>query len=240
MALLTFVPRESGSVPLGLFVVADGMGGHEGGEVASRLAVRSVTHYVLEHLLLPALDEQFGEALQPLMIAAVQEANATIYAQGAAFNIDMGTTCTAALLLGNAIYVAHIGDSRLYVRTASTLVQATEDHSTVGRLIKLGQLSPAESREHPLRSQLYRTVGQQPQVVVDFIYQPLGEATHLLLCSDGLWSMVEDTILDEVLGENLWPQDACHELIARANLAGGEDNIGVVIVSLPSAEGAGQ
>jgi PPM family protein phosphatase len=236
-ALLTSVPREGANVPLGLFVVADGMGGHEGGEVASRLAVRVVVHHVLEHLLLPALDESFAEALQPLMIAAVQEANDTIYTHASAIGSDMGTTCTAALLLGNACYVAHVGDSRLYLRTPGALVQVTDDHSAVGRLIQLGQLDAEAAREHPLRSQLYRTVGQMPQVPVDFFYQPIGDATHLLVCSDGLWGMLDDPVLDEVLEQSLWPQDACQELIARANLAGGDDNISAVVVSLPAPEG---
>lgn len=232
-ALLSSLPRESANVPMGLFVVADGMGGHEGGEVASRMAVRMVAHYVLEHLLLPALDESFGEALQSLMIAALTEANSTIFREARALGSDMGTTCSAALLLGGAVYVAHVGDSRVYLRTPAGLRQLSTDHSAVGRLIEVGQLTPEEAQSHPLRSQIYRTIGQQPSVVVDFVYQPLGDATHLLLCSDGLWSMIDQATMSEVLEQCVWPQDACQELIARANLAGGDDNIGAVVVTLP-------
>ena len=146
----------------------------------------------------------------------------------------MGTTCTTALMLGHTLYIAHVGDSRLYIRTPEGLRCLTTDHSAIGRLIQLGQLDESEAREHPMRSQLYRTVGQMPEVQVDFIYHQLGQATHLLLCSDGLWSMLDEAVLLDVLDNSLWPQDACRELVARANLAGGEDNIGVVVVALPS------
>ncbi|RRR71256.1 MAG: serine/threonine-protein phosphatase [Candidatus Viridilinea halotolerans] len=235
-ALLTSLPREGGDIPVGLFVVADGMGGHEGGEVASRLAVRTVAHYILAQLVLPALDGTMESALQPMMVCAVQAANEAIWDSAQVTGSDMGTTCTAALLVGGSLYIAHVGDSRAYLFEPGGLRQLTTDHSTVGRLIQLGQLEPHEAREHPLRSQLYRTIGQQPQVMVDFIYQPLGASSHLLLCSDGLWGMVEEPLLQQALTRCIWPQDACHELIALANLAGGEDNIAAVVVSLPMVE----
>jgi PPM family protein phosphatase len=232
--LITSVPREASDLPIGLFVVADGMGGHHGGEIASRMAISTVAHYVLAELVTPALADGTAEAIQPLIVGAVQEANRAIWEHAQSIGSDMGTTCTAALLLGRALYIAHVGDSRAYLATPTGLKLITNDHSTVGRLIQLGQLDPDEAREHPLRSQLYRTVGQQPEVAVDYIYQPLGDATHLLIGSDGLWGMVGDDVLLDVLEHTIWPQDACHELIARANLAGGEDNITAIVVSIPS------
>ncbi len=235
-ALLTTLPREGTDVSLGLFVVADGMGGHDGGEVASRLAIRTVAHEILSQLVIPALDDTITEALQPLMISAVQEANRVIWEHAQSVSSDMGTTCTAVLLLGRALYIAHVGDSRAYLLEAGGLRTLTDDHSAVGRLIQLGQLDPSEAREHPLRSQLYRTVGQQPQVQVDFIYHRLDESSHLLVCSDGLWGMISEEQMQQTLLHYTWPQDACHELIALANLAGGEDNISAVVVTLPSAE----
>ncbi|NNJ11625.1 serine/threonine-protein phosphatase [Chloroflexales bacterium ZM16-3] len=235
-AMLTTLPREGSDLSVGLFIVADGMGGHQGGEVASRLAIRTVVHQVLSELVLPALDDNMSAALQPLMVSAVQAANQAIWDTAQAMGSDMGTTCTAALLVGHGLYIAHVGDSRAYLYEPGGLRQITSDHSTVGRLIQLGQLEPSEAREHPLRNQLYRTVGQQPQVMVDFIYQPLGMSSHLLLCSDGLWGMVEDPALAQALIRSPWPQDSCNELIALANLSGGEDNISAVVVSLPMAE----
>lgn len=234
--MLMSLPREASDVPLGLFIVADGMGGHASGEVASRLAMRTVLHEVLAQLVLPALDDDVIEALQPLMIGAVQEANRTIWDQARIAGSDMGTTCTAALLLGQAIYIAHVGDSRAYLCEAGGLRLLTSDHSTVGRLIQMGRLSPEEARTHPLRNQLYRTIGQQPEVQVDFVYQPIGNSSHLLLCSDGLWGMVPEDQLEHALLHSPWPQDACEELIALANLAGGEDNISAVVVTLPIGE----
>jgi serine/threonine protein phosphatase PrpC len=234
--MLTTLPRESSDLSIGLFIVADGMGGHQGGEVASRLAVRTVVHQVLSELVLPALDDSMSAALQPLMISAVQSANQAIWDTAQAMGSDMGTTCTTALLVGHGLYIAHVGDSRAYLFEPGGLKQITSDHSTVGRLIQLGQLDATEAREHPLRNQLYRTVGQQAQVLVDFIYQPVGASSHLLLCSDGLWGLVDEASMAQALGRSPWPQDACNELIALANLAGGEDNISAVVVSLPIAE----
>jgi serine/threonine protein phosphatase PrpC len=233
-ASITTLPREGSDLTLGIFIVADGMGGHEGGEIASRLAATTVAQHLLRELVLPALSDSFADALQPLLIAAVQEANRAIWEQAQLTGSDMGTTCTAALLLGQALYVAHVGDSRAYLATPTNMQQLTTDHSAVGRLIQVGQLTPEEAREHPLRSQLYRTIGQNPEVLVDFMYQPLGNATHLLLCSDGLWGMLDDEVLLDVLEHSFWPQDACRELIARANLSGGDDNISAVVVTLPT------
>ncbi len=235
-SMLTTLPREGGEISVGLFVVADGMGGHQGGEVASRLAVRTVVHHVLSQLVLPALDERMDEALQPMMIAAVQSANEAIWDSAQVMGSDMGTTCTAILLVGGSLYIAHVGDSRAYLFEPGGLRQLTADHSTVGRLIQLGQLEPSEAREHPLRNQLYRTVGQQPQVMVDFIYQTVGQSSHLFLCSDGLWGMIDEAMMAQALARSPWPQDACNELIALANLAGGDDNISAVVVTLPLLE----
>jgi serine/threonine protein phosphatase PrpC len=232
-SLITTLPREGSDLAMGLFIVADGMGGHHGGEIASRLTISTVAQYVLAELVMPALADGTTEALQPLIIGAVQQANRAIWDHAQSIGSDMGTTCTVALLMGRALYIGHVGDSRAYLATPTGLQLITSDHSTVGRLIQLGQLDPSEAREHPLRSQLYRTVGQQPEVAVDFIYQPIGNATHLLLGSDGLWGMLGDDVLLDVLEHTIWPQDACHELIARANLAGGEDNITAIVVTLP-------
>ena len=233
--MLTTLPRESSDLTVGLFIVADGMGGHHGGEIASRMAVSTIARYLLAELIVPALADESSEAIQPLIIAAVQEANRTIWDYAQSLGSDMGTTCTVALLLGRALYLGHVGDTRAYLATPTGMRQITNDHSTVGRLIQVGQLDPSEAREHPLRSQLYRTVGQMPEVLVDFGYEQVGDATHLLLASDGLWGLLDDELLLDVLQHQQWPQDACSELIARANLAGGDDNISAIVVSLPAA-----
>jgi serine/threonine protein phosphatase PrpC len=234
-ALTATLPREGGDVQMGLFIVADGMGGHDGGEVASRLAVSAAARHVLADLLAPALDGEVTAAIRPMIAQAVQDANRSVWEHGRAIGSDMGTTCTLALLLGRTLHLGHVGDSRAYLLSPSGIHCITDDHSAVGRLIELGQLDPSEAREHPLRSQLYRTVGQTPEVAVDLVTEPIGDATHLLLASDGLWSLVEDAALQAVVSGAATPQIAVEELIARANAGGGDDNISAIVVQLPVA-----
>ncbi|MEN9934335.1 MAG: hypothetical protein RLZZ387_914 [Chloroflexota bacterium] len=231
--LAVTLPREESDLLAGLFIVADGMGGHDGGEVASQKAIAAAVRHVLAELVVPALDGDVSAALRPMLVAAVQEANRAVWDHAQLTGSDMGTTCTIALLLGHTLHIGHVGDTRAYLMSASGAQVLTDDHSAVGRLIELGQLDPSEAREHPLRSQLYRTVGQQPRVAVDLVTEPLGNATHLLLASDGLWSLVEDEELCAVVVGAVTPQAACEELIARANAAGGDDNISAVVVRLP-------
>jgi serine/threonine protein phosphatase PrpC len=235
LAALMNLPRASGDIPMGLFIVADGMGGHTGGEIASRLAVETVLVSVLEQLVLPAMaEEEPGSALQTLMITAVQEANTRIWETASEAGTDMGTTCTAVLYMGHNVYIGHVGDSRAYLLMGGQLRQLTSDHSAVGRLIQLGQITPDEALHHPLRNQLYRSIGQHPEVQVDFHTQSLESASHLLLCSDGLWGMVPDAEMAAIIDEAHWPEEASRRLIARANMLGGEDNISAVVISLPS------
>ncbi|HYF64110.1 MAG TPA: protein phosphatase 2C domain-containing protein, partial [Herpetosiphonaceae bacterium] len=192
-SMVLSLPDGEHDMPVGLFVVADGMGGHEGGEIASRRAIETVMVTVLEQLALPAMaDEDPGNALPVLMVSAVQEANARIWKEAQERGTDMGTTCTAVLMVGDGLYIAHVGDSRAYLSTAAGLRPITTDHSTVGRLIEMGQITLADSRTHPQRNQLYRTVGQHPDVQVESLYHPIEGVSHLLICSDGLWGMVDD------------------------------------------------
>lgn len=230
--LLSSIPRETGDATLGLFIVADGMGGHEGGEIASRMAVSAVARRIIADLLVPAVEGSINISLQALMVEAVQEANHTIWDQARLTGSDMGTTCTAALLLGRSLYIGHVGDTRAYLIDARGIHQLTSDHSAVGRLIDMGQLDPSEARDHPLRSQLYRTVGQHPEIAVDLVFQPIGDATHLLLASDGLWGCVDDAAMLRIIQTIDSPQRAVRALVDAANRAGGPDNISAVLVRL--------
>ena len=230
--MLATVPRGDGDAPIGVFVVADGMGGHEGGEIASRIAVSTVAQVVLADLIVPALEEAVSDSLQEILTTALRSANQEIWHAAQQNGTDMGTTCTAALLLGSTVYIGHIGDSRAFLVNANGLQQLTSDHSAVGRLIELGQLEPSAAREHPLRSHLYRTVGQTPEVAVDYTSHSVGEASHLLLCSDGLWSMIDDRTILAAFAHGTWPSEICRALIVSANAAGGDDNISAVVVAL--------
>lgn len=232
-AMVASVPRGDGDVPIGLFVVADGMGGHASGEVASRITITTVAREIMRNLILPSLDDAITDSLQAIMTGAVQEANRAVWEAGRAASSDMGTTCTAALLIGHTVYIGHVGDSRAYLVGEDGMHAITNDHSAVGRLIQLGQINAAEAREHPLRSHLYRTVGQVAETTVDYESFPIGAATHLLLCSDGLWSMIDEAEMLEAVQGHMWPQDICRALIDRANAAGGDDNISALVVLLP-------
>ena len=229
-SLLTTLPREEHDLPLGLFVVADGMGGHAGGEIASQIAIAAVAETVLVQLLIPALGGDVAIALRTLMDDALLAANGRIWAQAQRDGSDMGTTCTAALLLGRTLYLGHVGDSRAYVLRRGALLPLTDDHSTVGRLIALGEVTRELAREHPQRSQLYRSVGQTATIAVDVVVEPLDGAEALLVASDGLWSMLEETELHAILRAAATPEAACSALIDAANAAGGDDNISAVVV----------
>lgn len=232
-ALLTVTAGQVGHLgpeePFGLFVLADGMGGQQAGEVASILAARTVTRHLLADILGLYLDDNAQSPPKTIAEAlsdAVQAADAAVldHAPGG------GTTLTCALIMGGRIYIGHVGDSRAYIFAADTLRQITHDHSLVDRLVEMGQLSPEEALHHPQRNVLYRAVGQGDGLEVDTHVETMPAAGQLLLCSDGLWGMVEDAHLAAILAAASSPQQACDALIEAANHAGGKDNITVVIV----------
>jgi len=224
------VPRQGDHISLGLFIVADGMGGHEGGKVASELAVREAAAIILNKFFVPTLGERGQAPVNEILGQAMMAANAAVWSrvQGK----TMGTTLTAALLLGRGIYIAHIGDSRAYLIGKADMVQLTSDHSVVERLLSVGQLTKDEARKHPKRSVLYRAVGQAEAIQPDIYREELPKEERLLLCTDGLWEMLPDEEVARLVNAFPDPQEACDELIAAANSAGGEDNITAILVRL--------
>jgi protein phosphatase len=215
---------------LGLFIVADGMGGHHAGEVASALAARHVAGYLLREVYLPYLQQSAHQADQlPLTEAlqqAVEAANQAVHDQVP----GSGTTLTCALVINTRVYLAHVGDSRAYLYYNQELKQITRDHSYVDKLVELGQISAEAAALHPQRNVLYRAVGQGDQLEIDIHLLDLPGGGRLLLCSDGLWGMLSDDVIQAVLASARSPQDACQELIAAANEAGGRDNITVIVI----------
>ncbi len=218
----------------GLFALADGMGGHQAGEVASSLAARTMAHHVIRYLYLPTLVQLDYSTDQPtldeVLVNAVQAANSTVADQVP----GGGTTLTCALLLGPRAYIAHVGDSRAYIVTRSDgLEQVTHDHSLVDRLVELGQLTRDEAAAHPQKNVLYRAIGQRGVLEVETHIRTIPEQEQLLLCSDGLWGMVSDAEMAEIIMAAPSPQVACERLIASANQAGGHDNITAILVEPP-------
>jgi len=215
--------------PAGLYVVADGMGGHEGGEVASGMTVRFVADFVMHRLL-----DLAGAPLDPemLMREAIQGANQAVRQAAQERSTDMGTTVTAALILGNRATIANVGDSRTYlVAGPGEIRRVTRDHSLVESLVAVGMIQPEEVYTHPQRNEVYRSVGDKPQVEVDTFVERLRPGDALLLCSDGLWEMVQDPFDIAALAHNAAsPQAASEALVRAANEGGGEDNIAVIVV----------
>ncbi len=219
---------------VGLFVVADGMGGHQAGEVASALAARIVASYLMQDVYIPYLRQTTHQADQPSLTESLQQA---VEAANQAVHNQVpgsGTTLTCALIIDARAYLAHVGDSRAYLYYNQELKQITRDHSYVDKLVELGQISAEAAAVHPQRNVLYRAVGQGDQLEIDIHLLDLPSSSRLLLCSDGLWGMLSDSIIQAVLASARSPQDACQELIAAANEAGGRDNITAIVV-----EGAG-
>jgi protein phosphatase len=215
---------------MGLYVVADGMGGHQKGEIASSLATQVSARQIVQDVFLPFLsnDEQSSSRrpINEALIQAVQAANLAVYQKVP----EAGTTLTMALVFGHKVYVAHVGDSRAYVFNQATLRQITQDHSLVARLVELGQATPEEALTHTHRNVLYRAVGQAGSLEVDTYLQPFPVGSGLLLCSDGLWGLVSDKEIGDILTHALSPQQALEQMVETANGKGGDDNITAILV----------
>lgn len=218
----------------GLFIVADGMGGHHDGERASAIVIRTVAKYVVDNIFLPMLTNTDNDINRPplteSLIEAIQTANNDVLADVP----DGGTTVTAVAVVGDLAYFAHVGDSRAYLITKEKIEQITRDHSLVQRLIELDQLTPEEAADHPQQNVLYRAIGQSDSIEVDALTRRLPSNSYLLLCSDGLWGLVEEETIHKVVLENNNPQQACDKLVAMANTMGGRDNITAVMLHIPS------
>jgi len=222
---------RSQNTPVGFFAVADGMGGHEAGDVASRLVIQSLAQRIGELLLLTATGQPFPE-FKEWFQKAVQEANKAVYERRRATQTDMGTTLVAALLVGDMVTVGNVGDSRAYHLRPNGLTQITVDHSLVERLIAAGQITREEAAHHPQKNVIYRTIGDKSRVEMDIFEQRLAPGEAILLCSDGLSGMISDEQIWQIWRTSTSPQEACDRLVEAANMAGGEDNISVIIVQI--------
>jgi serine/threonine protein phosphatase PrpC len=213
--------EDSYWVNMPLFVVADGMGGAQAGEVASRTAV---------DVFADGLPER-GGSNEERLAALVAEANARIHAlsQTDEQRAGMGTTLTAAYVGEDDLAVAHVGDSRLYRLRDGALEQLTDDHSLVGELVRRGQISAEEAEDHPQRSIITRALGPEHEVAVDHHTWPVRDGDVFLVCSDGLSGMVSDARMAEIVREAPDLGAAAQALVAAANEAGGRDNITVVL-----------
>jgi serine/threonine protein phosphatase PrpC len=209
-----------------LYVVADGLGGHEAGEVASSVAVETLRDHAPRRPDAKAL----ARAVKAANREVIRSAREGFGKQG------MGTTMTAAIVEGTRIAIAHVGDSRAYLLHEGSLLRVSEDHSMVADMIRRGQLTEAEARYHPNRSVITRALGTDPNMLADTYELDASPGDRLLLCSDGLTSMLEDGMIAEILTEYRTPDTAAHMLVDSANDAGGHDNVSVIVIDI---EGAG-
>ena len=209
-----------GNLP-NLFVVADGMGGHNAGDFASRYGVSVMVETVRR-------DKNFNPV--KIMRNAMEAANREVLEQSREdpAMAGMGTTMVACTLVGGYAYVANVGDSRLYLAN-DTMTQISQDHSLIAEMVRLGELTPEEGRNHPDKNIITRAIGTADTVQVDFFDFRLNQDDQMLMCSDGLSNMVEDARMFEILKDDSI-EDKSEALIQEANANGGKDNIAVIVI----------
>lgn len=243
LTLEATVLEHDGSLPVGLYVVADGMGGHQSGEVASSIAARTIGSMVNSSLVGPLVSgdpvARDPNTVALLLQQAVLEANRRISDLARERHSDLGTTVVAGILIGNQLTVANVGDSRAYLVRDGQVTVLTRDHSLVMQLVQAGQISMDDIYTHPRRNEIYRALGDArlTDTEVDIYRYRLRPGDGLLLCSDGLWDFVRDPdIAASVASPEDDPQTQANALIVKANSKGGEDNISVIFAKLLQGE----
>ncbi len=219
--------KPVGNLP-NLYIVADGMGGHNAGDFASRYTVNTVKEYIAGSTERNPI-KLINEAIQLANKGIIREANEHPEMFG------MGTTIVVTTIIGEYAYTANVGDSRLYLFDGSGLRQITKDHSLVEEMVRLGELTEEDARIHPDRHIITRAVGATDEVNVDFFDYEMPPDSMILMCSDGLSNMVEDDEIRRIIAKPAPLFDKTQELIFEANEHGGKDNIAVIIVQ-PDAD----
>lgn len=215
-----------------IMVVADGMGGHAAGEVASEMTADGVVRLLTSR---PADATMPEGGYSQLLGQVLSEVNREVYRAGQKPEYHgMGTTCTVGVLKGSQLYIAHVGDSRAYLMRDRELVQVTRDHGWVAEQLEAGNLTPEEAEHHPYRNVVTRAVGTAAEVQVDTFFESVAPGHRVLLCSDGLHSVVGDSEIAPVLGDGD-VEAVCDGLIDLANANGGPDNITVVVAEIGAA-----
>ncbi|MFO7635864.1 MAG: Stp1/IreP family PP2C-type Ser/Thr phosphatase [Clostridia bacterium] len=218
-----------------VFAVADGMGGHEYGDLASLIASTSLKEYITGNptkiVDLDSFTAYFSIALDTI--------NRKIIAEGIFKNLPfgMGTTLSLVLVSGSMLYIAHIGDSRIYIRRRDGFLRLTRDHSYVEELVEQGMITEDEARTHPKKNVITRVLGVDEELLADYGQLELNQGDRLLICTDGLTNVVEDGILSEVMDNSADPRSCVRELVRRANALGSPDNITVIAIYTDENDG---
>ena len=213
----------------GLFIVADGLGGHRAGATASKIVVSVLPEMVKQRRA--AVQDDETTTISQLLRDTIAELSLTLREHAASEPglAGMGATVVVACVQGAQAFIAHMGDSRAYLYRQGELKQLTDDHSVVGILLRRGEITPEEARAHPARNRLTRYVGMEHEAYPDVQTLKLSARDRLLLCTDGLMAMMRDEAITEILAHSHDPQLACQALVDSANAAGGHDNVTVLV-----------
>ena len=231
--LTTLISGDGIATPFGIYIVADGMGGHKNGEIASEIAVRTMATHIIEEIFLHHISptaQAPSVSIQEIMREGMNKAHESVKGEA----IGGGTTLTALTIFGKQMTIAHAGDSRIYqIDSNAAMEPLTRDHSLVKRLEELGQLTPEEAAVDPRRNVLYHALGQGTPLEPEILSMPCPHSGYLLICSDGLWGVISENTISAIIQKNHALSDACQEMVEAANMAGGPDNITVILIKLP-------
>ena len=208
-----------------LFIVADGMGGYNGGDVASRYTIDNIQDYLINNTG-GTLISTIKEAIAATNFGLRKKASEQPRLKG------FGTTLVLATVIDNTLHVANIGDSRLYVNEDGHIRQITEDHSLVEAMVKKGELDRSEARFNPHKNMITRALGSEPSVEADFFEVELTAGSRILLCSDGVSNMMDDSIIENIMNDNKDPEKTCKVLIDTAKENGGRDDMTAVVINI--------
>lgn len=232
-SLTAVIMNDEVLFPFGVFIVADGMGGHRHGEIASKVAVRTSADLIAHELFLPLLHGQtlpHQLPVQDVLNKCILSAHQTILSEVP----GSGTTLSIALMVQDQLHISHVGDSRVYLSHFNGGLKAvTRDHSLVNRMLELGKITKEEAEHHPQRNVLYRALGQEAPPEPEFYRIGLEGCSHVLLCSDGLWGSVPEDEIVKILASQDSPQTAALKLVEEANARGGQDNITSIVIKVP-------
>lgn len=216
----------------GFFAVADGMGGHLDGERAAGIAVQTLASEMLDKIYVPLL-RNFSAGDSPTVLEALVSASEKANHAVIKGVPGGGTTLSAIAVIGNLAYLVHVGDSRAYLIHDNKIEQLTTDHTLVQRLIEMNELTPEEAENYPQKNVLYRAIGQNEELKMERLVRTLPPSGLVLICTDGLWDMLEDDMIKQVALLAASPQEACDSLVKAANDRGGIDNISAIVFRAP-------
>ncbi|MDD5701292.1 MAG: Stp1/IreP family PP2C-type Ser/Thr phosphatase [Dehalococcoidales bacterium] len=234
---IDLILEESAKLQIGLYAIADGLGGYQGGEKASSMALKLIADYLVKDSLSQLFKNESGnlshDSILHAMANVIRRVGNEIFGSVTSENHLMGTTLAAVLILNNTVYIANVGDSRVYLMDHQLLRQITKDHSLVAELVSVGKITKEQIYTHPQRNVVTRCLGMQYNTDVDLFKEEMKPNMSILICSDGLWEMVRDPNLQEILSKTSNPQTACEKMVDLAKQNGGMDNISVIIINVP-------